>query len=112
MKITISNMYCTKCGNKGIDIPRRNGQQREPGHLKKIFCLYCKKETNHVEIKPYGKYRYEDFLLEFKGGNFDEEGNRILPYGIFKKTLDEKNQLAQLKEDIAKMVLEGEMKNE
>lgn len=65
-----SEFYCTECGNKGIPIARRIGQQRKSGHLKKIFCLHCQKETNHVEIRPYGGYRYEDFLEEFELGRF------------------------------------------
>ena len=75
-KITISNMYCTKCGKRGIDIPRLPGQQREPGHLKKLFCMNCGEEVNHVEIRPYGSYRYEDFEEEFRLGRF-VDGNRV-----------------------------------
>jgi hypothetical protein len=77
-------MYCTRCGNRGIDIPRRASQSREPGHLKHIYCPYCREDVNCVEIRPYGeKYKYEDFLIEFKHGNFDEDGNRIMPYKQF-----------------------------
>jgi hypothetical protein len=67
---TISEMYCTECGNKGIDIPRRAGQQREAGHLKRIYCLCCCKATNHAEVRPFGSYRYEDFKEEFDLGRF------------------------------------------
>ena len=79
--------YCTKCGNKGIPIPRRKGAEREPGHLKKLFCLTCQIETNHAECIPNSRYTHEDFLLEYENGNFDTEGNRILPYGEFKGRL-------------------------
>ena len=75
-KILISNMYCTKCGKRGIDIPRLPGKQREPGHLKKLFCLNCGEEVNHVEIKPYGGYRYEDFEEEYRLGRF-VNGERV-----------------------------------
>ena len=58
-------MYCVYCGNKGIAIPRRNGRYKEPGHLKKLYCVHCKTETNHVEIRPFcSDYNYEDFKLE------------------------------------------------
>jgi hypothetical protein len=73
---TISEMYCTQCGNRGIDIPRRPGQQREAGHLKKLFCLRCQKETNHAEVRPFGAYDREDFEEEFRLGRF-VDGQKI-----------------------------------
>lgn len=69
-KITTSEFYCTECGKRGIPIARKIGQQREVGHLKKLFCLYCQKKTNHAEIRPFGAYNYEDFLEEFELGRF------------------------------------------
>lgn len=78
----LSDFYCTQCGNKGIPILRTK-KEREPGHLKKLFCLYCQKETNMVEIKQNGKYTLEDFLKEYQNGNFDSEGLRKVPYKQF-----------------------------
>lgn len=75
-KTTTSDFYCTKCGHKGIPIARNKGQQREPGHLKTLYCLFCGEEVNHVEVKPFGKYTYEDFLEEFTLGRF-VDGKRI-----------------------------------
>jgi hypothetical protein len=84
----ISEMYCTCCGNKGISIPRKSNKFRGSGHLKKIYCIYCKAEKNHVEIRPiYSNYNYDDFQLEMKYNNFDSEGNRKEPYHIFKSEL-------------------------
>lgn len=71
-----SEFYCTECGNKGIPIARKAGQHKEPGHLKKLYCLHCQKETNHAEIRPYGAYDYEDFEEEFRLGRFFE-GKKI-----------------------------------
>lgn len=48
---TISNFYCTKCGNEGIPIGRRKSKQREYEHKKKLYCIYCKTETNHIEVR-------------------------------------------------------------
>ncbi len=79
--------YCTRCSNKGIPIPRRKGAEREPGHLKKLFCLTCGMETNHAECIPNSRYTHEDFLIEYENGNFDENGLRILPYREFKRRL-------------------------
>lgn len=84
----LSEFYCTKCGNKGIPIMRKKGQEREAGHLKKLFCLKCQEETNHVECKPFSHYEYEDFLFEFENGNFTETGVRKMKYREFKHLME------------------------
>ena len=83
----LSQFYCTQCGSKGIPIQRIRGQEREAGHLKKIYCLKCKCQTNHCEVKPYTKYDYEDFKVEFEYGNFNEEGQRKYAYGQLKELI-------------------------
>lgn len=70
MKYSSSRFFCTACGKEGMEIPRKNGQQREAGHLKKLYCIYCKKEVNHAEIKENGNYTIEDFKREFNSGVF------------------------------------------
>ena len=60
-----NDFYCVECGNRGIPAARTTRHQREAGHLKRMYCLHCKKETNHAEIRPFGNYRYEDFQEEF-----------------------------------------------
>ena len=89
MTTEISEMYCTKCGKKGIPIPRKNGKFKKSGHLKKLYCVYCGAEENHVEIRPIydGDYKYEDFKFEMRYGNFDLEGNRKEPLKIFRSDL-------------------------
>lgn len=90
-RMTMSDFYCTQCGKKSFPIWRKKGGEREVGHLKKIFCLNCKKETNFCEIKPFAqKYTYNDFLLEFKYGNFNEKGLRNVPFKQFKQILIKK----------------------
>ena len=86
--VVLDEFYCTLCGTKGIPIARRKGSEREAGHLKKLFCLKCKRETNHVECKPFSKYTYEDFLTEYNYFNFDENGNRIRTYGQLKELIN------------------------
>lgn len=83
----ISEMYCTCCGKKGISIPRKNNKFRKSGHLKKLYCIYCGAEKNHVEIRPNDNYTYKDFELEMKYNNFDSEGNRKKSYRIFRGNL-------------------------
>lgn len=78
----ISDFYCTNCGHKGLPIIRKAGKEKEPGHLKKLFCIYCNQEENMVEIKSNGKYTLEDFLIEYNNGNF-KDGQRLKPYKQF-----------------------------
>lgn len=83
-----SDFYCTQCGNKALMLPRKNSRLKEPGHLKKLFCIFCQKENNCVEVRPIGtKYDYQDFLIEFKHNNFNPDGTRKLSYGELKKTI-------------------------
>lgn len=72
MKNTQSRFFCTECGHEGIPIQRKQGAQREPGHLKKLYCIYCKKEVNHVEVREIGGYTEEDFRTEFNLGRFKD----------------------------------------
>ena len=76
----LSDFYCTQCGNKGIPCWRKNGHKREVGHLKKLWCPSCGKETNCVECASDSRYTYEIFLKEFESNNFNEQGQRIKPY--------------------------------
>ena len=85
---TMSEFYCVLCGRKGIPVWRRKGAERESGHLKKLWCLGCKTETNHVEIKPSTKYGYEQFKEEYEYENFTDDGDRIMPYNKLKEMID------------------------
>lgn len=91
-KMITSEFYCVKCGAKGIPIARKNGQLREPGHLKRLFCLKCGKKTNHAEIKPFGEYTLRHFQAELENGNFDSNGCRITPYRQFIGVLKQKEE--------------------
>lgn len=98
--------YCTRCGQKGIDIIRQVGKEREKGHLKRLFCLKCQDTINHVECVPYSNYDYQNFLEEFLGGNFDEQGNRKQPYGIFKDELHKNKKWDDLERTVIDYMLE------
>ena len=87
----MSDFYCTKCGNLSMSLPRAKKKQREAGHLKNLYCPHCREEHNHVEMRPFGAYRLEDFRFEFENGNFDTDGNRKNPYGQFKMIVRKEN---------------------
>jgi hypothetical protein len=78
-----SKFYCTCCGNETLPIFRKSNKKRETGHLKKLYCIHCKREVNSVEVNDWSNYNYEDFRVEFEGGNFSEEGLRKQPFRQF-----------------------------
>ena len=88
MKFNQSDFYCTCCGKKGLPVQRRKGQEREKGHLKRLFCIYCNKEVNHVEIKSDGRYTLEDFKIEYEYGNFDEQQERKYTLNQLKEIIE------------------------
>lgn len=67
----ISNeFYCINCGERGIDIARNRGHQHKAGHLKKLYCIHCRKVCNHYEC-PTPK-DVERFKKKFAAGDFVE----------------------------------------
>lgn len=69
----ISDFYCTKCGKRGMSIPRRVGQARETGHIKDLLCIYCNERTKHIEVSESGNYCYFDFVQDFNDGVFKDD---------------------------------------
>ena len=65
MYVTIHRFFCTKCGKEGITLPRKRGHERERMHKKKLYCIFCKDEINHIECRNSVE------ILEFKE-NFKE----------------------------------------
>lgn len=76
-KMITSEFCCCRCGAKGMPIARKQSKQREKGHLKKLWCIHCKDEVNHVEIRPFDDYSYQDFLEDFNEGIYKEEAYNV-----------------------------------
>lgn len=74
--MSVSDFYCTECGKAGIPIPRKRSNLRSGGHLKILFCPYCRKRCNHAEVTPFGSYTKETFMEEFMKGRF-VNGERV-----------------------------------
>jgi uncharacterized protein YbbK (DUF523 family) len=51
---TISQCVCPDCG-KGFPIPRV--RQRERGHIKDIYCPFCKDVKKHIEYRAFDFYK-------------------------------------------------------
>jgi len=86
--IVFSDFYCTKCGNKVLSLPRQKGKERLAGHLKNLYCPFCKEEHNCCEIKQFSKYDYIDFVTEMVYNNFTEDGQRKMSYGKLKQEIN------------------------
>ena len=65
------SFYCIKCGNRGLDIPRRVSHQYGKFHRKKLYCIYCKQEVNHIECR--NPIEIEEFKENFKNGVYKDE---------------------------------------
>lgn len=71
MKSSIHDFYCTKCGNKGIPLYRPQNYNREKFHKKKLFCIYCGMEVNHVECR--NSQEVSEFVSNFTKGVYNEK---------------------------------------
>jgi len=52
----ISYFICQKCNNT-FPLPRFKNSQRENGHIKDIWCPWCKDESKFLEIKDKQAYK-------------------------------------------------------
>ena len=105
MKFRVGNeFWCVQCGHRGLPVVRVQGKEREAGHLKKLYCLNEKKETNHVERVEFTHYDRHNFFEEYYGNNFTEDGLRKQEYSQFKNQLIKENKW----EDLQKIVEEVE----
>ena len=70
------SFYCINCGNKGIPLMRKQGFKHEGMHRKKLYCVHCKQEVNHVECKTYDEV--EEFRYNFEHGVYKNEAEESL----------------------------------
>ncbi len=82
-KFETHTFWCIRCGQQTIPIMRKAGFMHGKFHRKKLYCLHCQKETNHVEIRYPSKYTLDDFWIEFTHNNFTKEGTRKEPLRQF-----------------------------
>lgn len=48
-RLSESQVRCPRCGSVQT-IFRRRGHLRKAGHIKHLWCPYCKARTGHVEL--------------------------------------------------------------
>ena len=69
--IKTHRFFCIKCSGEGIPLPRKQGHKHERFHRKKLYCIHCKEEVNHIECKNDDEV-YE-FQCMFEEGHFLKE---------------------------------------
>ena len=69
---------CIKCANKGIPLMRNKGFQHGKFHRKKLYCVHCKTDVNHIEIKS--EEELEEFLKNWEDRVYHEEAENSLAY--------------------------------
>ena len=70
------SFYCINCGNKGIPLMRKQGFKHQGMHRKKLYCVFCKQEVNHIECKTFDDV--QEFRLNFENGVYKNEAEESL----------------------------------
>ena len=73
------SFYCINCGNKGIPLMRKQGFKHEGMHRKKLYCIHCKSEVNHIECKTFAEV--QEFKDNFENGVYKNEAEESLSFG-------------------------------
>ena len=64
----LSNLVCLECGNI-FTIPRRRRKHRCDGHIKDLWCPFCKSVNKHYEIQNIDSFlynlEYEDEVKQY-----------------------------------------------
>ena len=72
------DFFCLKCGNKGIPIGRKQGFQHGKYHRKKLYCIHCREEVNHMECRT--QEEIDEFRNAFERGEFVNEAEESISY--------------------------------
>lgn len=72
------DFYCINCGKKGMPLARKLGKQKGKWHRKKLFCLNCKMDINHIECRNQAEV--DQFKQWFAEGKFIEEAKESINF--------------------------------
>ena len=72
------SFYCIKCGNKGVPLMRKQGHKHKRFHRKKLYCIHCKEEVNHIECQTDDEV-YQ-FKMDFEKGVYTNEAEESIHY--------------------------------
>ena len=57
---------------------RKQGFKHQGMHRKKLYCIHCKQEVNHVECKTYDEV--EEFRINFENGVYKDEAEESIRF--------------------------------
>lgn len=72
------SFYCINCGHKGIPLQRRESHKHSKFHMKKLYCIYCGEEVNHIECRTMEEV--EKFKSNFSKGVYKNDAKNSLAY--------------------------------
>lgn len=76
---TITNrFFCVRCGHEGIPLARAVGRQKEKHHRKKLWCINCKTEINHIECKNHSEI--QEFKENYEKGVYINEAKESMAH--------------------------------
>lgn len=54
-------------------LPRRESLRRGKGHLKKVYCIRCREEVNHLEVREIDiDFDIDVFLEDLRNGKYQD----------------------------------------
>ena len=77
-KFETHDFYCMNCGRKGIPLQRKVGHQHSKLHRKKLYCIYCGEEVNHIECRTLSEV--EKFKANFAKGVYKKDAKDSIAY--------------------------------
>lgn len=72
------SFYCISCGNKGIPLSRQQSHKHSKMHRKKLYCINCRCEVNHIECSTFDQV--EEFKFNFQNGVYKNEAEESLSF--------------------------------
>lgn len=70
--------FCINCGQESIPLARNAGFKKGKFHRKKLWCIHCQQEVNHIECQTMDDV--EEFRLNFENGVYKDEAQESLSF--------------------------------
>lgn len=78
-KYIFHSFFCPVCGQKMMDLPRKQGHKHKDFHRKKLYCPWCQREVNCIEIKDI--MQEMTFKENFAKGIYKDEASNTVHSG-------------------------------
>ena len=75
-RFDMSSFYCPKCGKKAMDLPRPRSLTRQAFHRKKLYCPWCKKTYNCIEVR--NEIERREFIDDWEAGIYEAEAQEVV----------------------------------